>query len=99
MLPATTDNHAAEARSERCAILDRVRHSEFWQLLEDEFGADYARTVARDVVLGALGSRTSEQALAAGLRPREVWLALCDAMDVPAERRWGRDRKDRRSAR
>jgi Protein of unknown function (DUF3046) len=76
-----------------------VRHSEFRQLLEGEFGADYARTVARDVVLGALGGRTAEQALAAGLRPREVWVALCDAMDVPAERRWGRARKERRSAR
>jgi hypothetical protein len=80
-------------------MLQDVRLSEFWQLLEDEFGADYARTVARDVVVGALGGRTAEQALAAGLRPREVWDGLCDAMDVPVERRWGRDRKDRRSAR
>jgi hypothetical protein len=80
-------------------MLGGVRHSEFWQLLEDEFGPEYARTVARDVVLSTLGGRTSEQALAAGHRPREVWVALCDVMDVPAERRWGRDRKDRRSAR
>jgi len=76
-----------------------VRQSEFWQLLEDEFGAAYARTVARDVVVDILGGRTAEQALAAGARPREVWTALCDTMDVPAERRWGRDSKDRRRAR
>jgi len=80
-------------------MLGRVRHSEFWQLLEDEFGAAYARTVARDVVVDVLGGRTAEQALAAGARPREVWVALCDAMEVPAERRWGRDPKDRRRAR
>jgi hypothetical protein len=73
-----------------------VRHSEFWQLLEDEFGASYAPTVARDVVVEALGGRTAEQALAAGARPREVWSALCDVMQVPADRRWGRDPRDRR---
>ena len=76
-----------------------MRQSEFWQLLEDEFGAAYARTVARDVVVDILGGRTAEQALAAGARPREVWTALCDTMEVPAERRWGRDSKDRRNAR
>jgi len=79
-------------------MLDGVRHSEFWQLLEDEFGPTYARTVARDVVVDVLGGRTAEQALAAGARPREVWLALCDTMDVPVERRLGRDPKDRRRA-
>jgi hypothetical protein len=99
MLPGTTDNHAAAPGPHRCGILDDVRHSEFWQLLDDEFGPAYARTVARDVVVDVLGGRTAEQALAAGARPREVWLALCDAMEVPAERRWGRDPKDRRSAR
>jgi hypothetical protein len=99
MLPGTTDNHAAGGAPARCAILLDVRHSEFWQLLDDEFGPAYARTVARDVVVDALGGRTSEQALAAGVRPQEVWRALCDAMEVPAERRWGRDPKQRRGAR
>ena len=80
-------------------MLKDVRHSEFWQLLDDEFGSAYARTVARDVVVDVLGGRTAEQALAAGVRPREVWGALCDAMEVPAERRWGRDPRDRRTAR
>ena len=76
-----------------------MRHSEFWQLAEDEFGSAYARTIVRDQVLEALGGRTSEQALSAGVRPREVWVALCDAMDVPDQRRWGRDAKDRHRAR
>ncbi|HKG51372.1 MAG TPA: DUF3046 domain-containing protein [Actinomycetales bacterium] len=80
-------------------MLDAVRQSEFRQLLEDEFGPAYARTVARDVVVDVLGGRTAEQALAAGARPREVWLALCDTMDVPVERRLGRDPRDRRRAR
>ncbi len=76
-------------------MLASVRHSDFWRLMEDEFGAGYARSVARDQVLAALGGRTAEQALAAHTAPREVWFALCDAMDVPQERRWGGDRKPR----
>lgn len=79
-------------------MLAGVRHSEFWQLMEDEFGAGYARSVARDQVVAALGGRTADEALAAHVPPRQVWFALCDVMDVPSERRWGRaDRKpDRR---
>ena len=37
----------------------------------------------------ALGSRTAEQAIAAGLPMREIWLAICDAQDVPENRRYG----------
>jgi hypothetical protein len=66
-----------------------VRHSEFWQLMDDEFGAAYARTVARDQTVRGLGGRTVDEALAAGEQPREVWFALCEVMDVPAQRRWG----------
>jgi hypothetical protein len=71
-------------------MLAGVRHSEFWQLMEDEFGAGYARSVARDQVVAALGGRTADEALAAHVPPRQVWFALCDVMDVPTERRWGR---------
>jgi hypothetical protein len=75
-------------------MLADVRHSEFWQLMEDEFGVGYARSVARDQVVAALGGRTADEALAAHVPPRQVWFALCDVMDVPAERRWGHlDRK------
>ena len=42
-----------------------------------------------DLVLSALGDRTAAEALAAGLPPREVWLALCAETDVPPERRYG----------
>jgi len=42
----------------------------------------------RDVVVTALGERTADEALAAGVAPREVWLAMCEAMDVPRERRY-----------
>lgn len=78
-------------------MLADVRHSEFWQLMEDEYGPGYARTVARDQVVAGLGGRTVDEALAAHVPPRQVWFALCDVMDVPPERRWGR--RDRASSR
>ncbi len=66
-----------------------VRYSEFWDLVDDVFGARVGRTLTQDQVLGALGDRTSVQALADGEEPRTVWRALCDAMDVPESERWG----------
>ena len=72
-----------------------MRHSTFWDLMSDEFGAGYAPSLARSQVLSALGDRTAAEALDAGTPPREVWLALCDAMDVPESRRHGRDRPAR----
>jgi Protein of unknown function (DUF3046) len=68
-----------------------VRHSDFWLLMDEVFGAGYARTLASDQVLGALADRTAVQALADGLEPRAVWRAMCDAMEIPEQRRWGSD--------
>jgi hypothetical protein len=59
--------------------------SEFWIAMDDEFGA-YGRVLSRDLVLSSIGSRTAEQALAAGVPVREIWLAMCAAQDVPRER-------------
>lgn len=73
-----------------------MRLSDFWRLMEDEFGEGYARSLARDHVVGALGQRTATQALDSGIKPREVWLALCDDMDIPPERRLGKDLHPRR---
>jgi hypothetical protein len=59
------------------------------------FGSGYSRSLASDLVLGALDGRTVDAALAAGVPPRDVWVALCDATDVPEERRWGQQRRRR----
>ncbi|WP_253182846.1 DUF3046 domain-containing protein [Arthrobacter sp. SW1] len=61
--------------------------------MDDEFGSGYARVLAGTLVLAGVGGRTADQALAAGLEPRKVWLAICDVQDVPEERRLGRDIK------
>jgi len=70
-----------------------VRLSEFWIAVSDEFG-DYGRVLTHDLVLsqfekpGSAGL-TAEAAIKAGFPPREIWLALCAASDVPLERRHG----------
>jgi hypothetical protein len=73
-----------------------MRVSEFWILVEDEFGAAYGRSLAADHHLLVLEDRTAKEALDAGVEPKEIWLALCDALDVPPERRLGRDRRTKR---
>ncbi|AMM32362.1 histidine kinase [Sinomonas atrocyanea] len=69
-----------------------MRNSDFWRLMEDEFGSGYAHVLASSAVLAAVGGRTAEEALKAGVHPRTVWLAVCDLQDVPDERRLGKDR-------
>ncbi len=68
-----------------------MRNREFWQLVDEVFGPRYGRTLAADQVIGDLGDRTAAEAIEAGVEPRTVWHALCDAMDVPDEQRWGQD--------
>ncbi|MEO3938782.1 DUF3046 domain-containing protein [Dermatophilaceae bacterium Soc4.6] len=68
-----------------------MRLSVFWTLMDDEFGSSYSRSLAHDHTLLALGDRTVDEAIEAGIPAREVWEAVCDAMDVAAEHRLGRE--------
>jgi Protein of unknown function (DUF3046) len=52
-----------------------------------EFGGVRAEMMARDHVFSSLGGRTVDQALDAGVPVKEIWRAVCDAFDVPVERR------------
>ncbi|MDO8144622.1 MULTISPECIES: DUF3046 domain-containing protein [Isoptericola] len=67
-------------------------YSDFAQLVDEVFGRAYGRTLVREQVLPRLGDRTPAEALDAGTDPRDVWHALCDALDVPDAERWGTDR-------
>ena len=49
-----------------------------------------------DLVLTELGGRTAQKALRDGAEPREVWIALCRANDVPEGRWHGIDPAKRR---
>lgn len=64
-----------------------MRLSFFWELMDGEFGAVRAASLARDHVFAELGDRTVVQALEFGIDPRRVWKAVCEAYDVPPARR------------
>jgi len=66
-----------------------MTRSEFLRALTDEFGDVMAQSVSRHVVLGVLGNLTAIESLDSGMEPKVVWAALCEAMDVPTERRHG----------
>lgn len=72
-----------------------MKHSEFWAAMEAAFGAR-ATSVAADLVLGPLGHRTADQALADGDPPGVVWAAICEAQDLPEELRWHHRRRPER---
>ena len=65
--------------------------------MTEEFGRAYAASLARDHTLTALDSRTADEALAAGLPPRQVWEAICDDLEVPPEGRHGKEKPRRKS--
>jgi DUF3046 family protein len=64
-----------------------MRITVFRKLMTQEFGEVRADMLARDHVFSSLGGRTVDQALDAGLEPKEIWRAVCDAFEVPLERR------------
>ncbi|APU16938.1 MULTISPECIES: DUF3046 domain-containing protein [Actinoalloteichus] len=64
-----------------------MRHTAFRSAMAQEFGRVRAEMLARDHVFSELGGRTVNQALEAGVEPRQAWRAVCDAFDIPAERR------------
>lgn len=67
----------------------QVTRSEFLRAVADEFGESQGRTLMRDLVLSGVGGMTAGAALDRGVPAREVWVALCEAMDVPPPRQHG----------
>ncbi|MDX2853586.1 MULTISPECIES: DUF3046 domain-containing protein [Streptomycetaceae] len=59
----------------------------FWERMRVHFGETYADSFARDHVMSELGGRTVHQALDEGWETKDVWRAVCAAVDVPASRR------------
>jgi len=64
-----------------------VRHTEFWARMEQALGPSYARSWASMYVIAELGSRTAEEALAAGIPPKQVWRAVWAVLGLPAGER------------
>jgi hypothetical protein len=86
--------YASGLRPQLPVASDLLTRSEFLRAIADEFGDAFGRSLVRDLVVTSLGERTSDEALAAGVSPRVVWLALCSAMDVPRERWYGAGRPE-----
>jgi hypothetical protein len=55
--------------------------------MEHALGPAYARSWASMFVLTDLGGRTVEEALAAGVPPKEVWRVVWATLGLPARER------------
>jgi hypothetical protein len=64
-----------------------MRTTVFRTLMVDAFGEIRAASIAHDHVFSELGGNTADQALAAGMPAQRIWQAICEAFDVPPERR------------
>ncbi|MEV4702659.1 DUF3046 domain-containing protein [Couchioplanes caeruleus] len=66
-----------------------MRLTDFWQRLEQAFGAAYARSFAADHAFSGLGGRTINEAIAQGVDTATVWRAVVAAYPdrVPARLR------------
>ena len=61
--------------------------------MADEFGKPQSEVLIRDLALFELGDKTASDLLAQGEDPRQIWLAICRAQQVPKERWSGLDKK------
>ena len=75
-----------------------MRLSEFRVAVSDEFGEAYGRVLTEDLALTELGGLTAAQAIGEGRDTREIWLALCMATGVPAERWYGVGQREPRQS-
>lgn len=72
-----------------------MKLSRFYELVEDEFGDQFARVVLTDTRLDQLADQTPKQLLDGGEDPKIIWLAICQQMSVPEERWQGRNKTPR----
>ncbi len=59
-----------------------MRLTEFWERMDNQFGAAYARSVAADYRVPKLAATVNE-AIAAGVDTKMIWRAVCDAFELP----------------
>ena len=60
-----------------------MRHTEFWERMDRHLGPAYARVWAGQTVIGQLGNRTVQEALDAGVSPKQVWRAVWTMLELP----------------
>ena len=52
--------------------------------MEDALGPAYHHAWARSFVMAELDGRTAQEAIDAGVPPKQVWAAVWRALDLPA---------------
>ncbi len=60
-----------------------MRHTEFWARLDEVLGRSYSRTWAELTVVRDLDGRTTQEALDAGMSPKQVWAAVWRQLELP----------------
>lgn len=60
-----------------------MRLTDFWNRMDERFGAAYARSLAADYRLPLLG-RTIDEAIAGGIETKDIWQAVCAEFEMPA---------------
>lgn len=81
------DRRRARARERPRRHTARVRLTDFWDRMREQFGSTYAESWAHDFVLADLGGRTVYEALGQGEDAGVVWRAVCRTVEVPARLR------------
>lgn len=64
-----------------------MREAELWERLTRHLGAGYVRVWAAQHSLSALGSRTVQEALDAGVPSKTIWRAAWEALELPPSER------------
>lgn len=64
-----------------------MRETELWQRLAHHLGAAYCQVWADQTTLAALGGRTVNEALAAGIDCKRIWRAVWEQLELPAHDR------------
>ncbi len=64
-----------------------MRHTEFWARMERALGPGYYRVWADQFVMAELDRRTAQEAIDAGVPPKQVWLAVWRALELPDNER------------
>lgn len=60
-----------------------MRESEFWDAVDWVFPHGRGKSLTSDLVLSSLDNRSPAEAIGAGVAPQLVWIALCEAMELP----------------
>lgn len=60
-----------------------MRISDLRNRIELSFGAQWAPSFCKDIAISELGSKTVDEALAAGVEVADIWRAVCNSH--PAE--------------